>query len=340
MSEARTTLLETTAILIIFVAFFGAGAAHAQIPGIGNPIILETFPTSPQPNTAVTVRAKSFILDFDRASLSWSVNGQIFARGIGVTEVTFNLGDIGSATTVRVTATEGSVSYSNDLVIRPATVEILWHANTYTPPFYRGKALPSSETIVQFVALPEVTAGSRRVAPSELIYTWKSGSKVLGSLSGVGRNAITLAAPRLAGKGTVSVAVETADGSGRALGFADIRSVRPEILFYENDPVLGIRYERAVGDTFNLNREEVMITAHPYYFAGNLRANPQATFSWQVNGHDVENPLPDQSSLVLRQTGGAGAATISLSLRHVSELLQRAGNSFSINFGGSSHSAF
>lgn len=333
--------------LIRIVVIFAASAvimwvptAHAQIPGVGDPIIFETFPTSPLPNTAVTVRAKSFTLDFNRASLSWNVNGAVLAQGIGVTEITFTLGDIGSVATVRLTATEAGTPYTSELSIRATSVDILWQADTYTPPLYRGKALPSSGATIRFVAIPDIRVGGQRILSSNLIYTWKDGSRVLGNLSGIGRSSIELPAPRLTGQGNVSVAVETADKSVRALGFADVRSVYPRLVFYENDPLLGIRYEQAIGENFDLKQEEVVIVAHPYYFVGQDRVHPRATYSWQVSNRDVENPLEDKSSIVLRQTGGSGNASISLSIEHLDEVLQRAREHFTITFSGAERPAF
>jgi hypothetical protein len=126
----------------------------------------------------------------------------------------------------------------------------------------------------------------------------------------------------------------------RALGFADVRSVYPRLVFYENDPLLGIRYEQAIGENFDLKQEEVVIVAHPYYFVGQDRVHPRATYSWQVSNRDVENPLEDKSSIVLRQTGGSGNASISLSIEHLDEVLQRAREHFTITFSGAERPAF
>lgn len=329
-----------TVVTAVFLSF--AFTASAQtIPGIGNPIIFETIPTAPQPNSEVTVRAKSFSLDLNRATLSWSVDGRQLARGTGVTEVTFTLGNIGSASTVFLSATEAGETYTKQLTIRPAAVDILWQANTYTPPFYKGKALASSRAGTRFVAIPNIMVSGRRIPPSELIYTWTGGGQTFGNQSGFGRNSITLAAPRLTSNGTVGVTVETIDGSVETMGFISLQSVSPHVVVYENDPVLGMRIERAVSDSFDLVREEVMFTAHPYFISGSTRTNSgRNEFAWRVNNRVVENPLEDKSSIVLRQTGGSGTANVSVSVQNLDELLQRAVTGFSINFGDSNRSFF
>jgi hypothetical protein len=59
-----------------------------------------------------------------------------------------------------------------------------------------------------------------------------------------------------------------------------------------------------------------------------------------VSNRDVENPLEDKSSIVLRQTGGSGNASISLSIEHLDEVLQRAREHFTITFSGAERPAF
>jgi len=340
ISHASTQMLNATVSMLLF--FMLPFALHAQVSdvnsseilGIGNPILLETVPTSPQPNSTVMVRAKSFALDLNRSTLSWQANGQVVAEGVGVTEVVVSLGDIGSVTTVRVSASGGGATYVNEIIVQPATVDLLWQAEAYTPSFYRGKALPSSEASTRVVAVPHIVINGQRVPVSELVFTWKAGSRVLGNFSGTGKNSIVVTAPRLVGRGEVSVTVETLDESIAAVGFVNIHSAHPQIVFYENDPVLGMRYEQALEESFDLQNEEITVTAHPFYFSGKSRTASNNEFSWSMNGEKIATPLADQSSIILRQTGGAGVATVSLSLQNLKEILQQARSKFQITFGG------
>jgi hypothetical protein len=338
----RHTLYLPFAVLFLFTPIRASAQFEGledlfnnQIPGVGNPLILEMTPSAPGPNEEVSVRAQSFSLDLNRATITWRVNGTLAAQGIGATDISFTTGEIGSATTVSVTATESGATYTTSLTVRPTAVDLLWQASSYTPPFYRGKALPSSESVIRVIATPQIVVSGRRIPAGELVYTWKIGNRIIERGASTGKNIIEIEGPHIFETYAVRVSVETLDGSVTALGSANIRAVQPQIVFYENDPLLGIRYERALPDTFELTNDEVRITAHPYYFTGANRTDGgEHTFTWTIDGRDVANPLADQSSIILRQTGGAGTATVALMIQNVTEILQRARETLTVTFSG------
>jgi hypothetical protein len=302
---------------------------------LGNQLSIVLSPGRPRPNQVITASAESFSMDLNSATLTWRRDGTVIAQGSGITEVTFQVGDAGSQSTLSVSASGNEAFQSRQIIIRPAAVDLMYEAESYTPPLYKGKALPGSQTPLRVLALPHIVRSGRTLNASELDFAWKIDGRVLGTQSGRGQDSISIEGPRLFNPITVDLTVSTLDGDPAARGFLEIGAVEPHLLFYENDPVLGIRYEQALANPFLLTNEEVTITAHPFYFSGTNRTNAASRFRWTLNGRVVTNPLQDQSSIVLRQTDAAasGSATIALSIQNADRVLQRAQNSFRIQFG-------
>ncbi len=224
---------------------------------------------------------------------------------------------------------------TESITIAPTEVDLLWEAKTYTPPFYSGKALPSSDAEITITAIPQfVTSNGNKLKSSELIFTWKRDGKVLGKDSGRGRDTIEITGPRIFNSTLIQVKVSSLGGTLHGKGFAQIFTVQPKIIFYKNDIILGMRYEKGIKDTLTLSEEEVNITAHPYFFSGNRRVSSDFDYNWNVDGSSVPSSPDDESSIVLRQIGeGEGSAVVTLSIQSIDKILQVARESFSVIFG-------
>jgi len=320
---------------LALLALVTPSPSFAQLPG-GGPLTLTVIPTSPKPGQMVTVRVSSTNIDLTRTFITWHVNGQVSAQGSSVQETTFTAGPSGSSAAVSVSVASDFGFFSAQTLVRPASINILWESNSYTPPFYRGKALPGHDASITMVALPEVISSfGRRIPTRELVFDWQRNGRPLVVESGQGKNTISLTGPVLGGSDEIVLTVSTLDGTFTARRFLTLPSAAPEIVFYEQSPTLGMRFEEALEDGFVLQNEEIAVAAHPFYFGTPSRSDSSLEYRWTVNGSRTETPS-DKSVLVLRQTGGgSGAATISLTIENISSVLERVRNTFSMTFGGS-----
>jgi len=329
-------------IFAVIAAFSMPASAGAQITGAVSPFVIEIIPTYPRPGDSVTIRVNSFTIDLDQAQIAWSIDGRTTAQGAAVKEVSFTAGPLGSRTIIGISALVEGLLFSDQVVIQPVDINLIWQADTYVHPFYSGKALAGSEANFTIVALPRVvnTFGSL-VSADDLVFTWKENGRVLGSQSGRGKNILRIVGPRIFNTTQIEVAASTVAESVTAKRILTLRSVSPAIIFYENSPLLGMRFEKALPSPFELKREEITVTAHPFFFSSSERVSSDFQYKWVINGSSIEAPPGDNSSLVLRQTGsGAGFATISLTIQNLKEVLQRARSSFSVNFGAESGDGF
>ena len=311
--------------------------ANAQISGVGEVVSFSVSRSSPKANQIVEVEIESFSIDLDRASrITWLLNGEIVAQEAGLKTIQFRTGKLGSRSSVEVvidSAESGTIRES--VSVAPTEVSLLWEASSYTPPFYLGKALPASDADITVVAVPEfVTQSGNKLQVRDLIFTWEKDGRVLGSLSGRGKNVLNTTGPKISRTSRIDVEVSSTGGSLQGKGTTFISAVSPKIVFYENDVIFGARYEEAIGDRFTLLNEEVKITSHPYFFSSNTRVVPSADYEWRIDGSLTESAPDDESSVVLRQVGeGEGFASISLSIENTDKILQFAESSFNMLFG-------
>jgi hypothetical protein len=312
---------------------------------VGETVSFDITPSNPKADQVVTVDIESFSVDLDRASrITWLLDGEIIAQKAGLKTVQFKTGKLGSSSEVGVvieSAESGTIRES--IVIRPTEVNLLWEVDSYVPPFYSGKALPASDADITVVAMAEfVTSNGNRLKAKDLIFTWEKDGRVLGSLSGRGKNMLNIVGPKIFRTSRIDVSVVSSGGTLQGKGATFILAISPKIVFYENSTIFGTRYEEAVGSRYALFNEEIKITAHPYFFSSKTRVVPSSNYQWKVNGSFVESTPDDKSSIILRQVGeGEGEAVISLSIENTDKILQFAEKSFSMLFGlGSNESLF
>lgn len=338
-------IIKITKIFIISIFLFSISLfANAQFNDAIQVLSFKVNPKNPKANQIVNVEIESFSVNLDRAErITWVLNGKVIARGAGLKTAQFRTGNLGSRSALDVaveSAERGTITES--IVISPTEVNLLWEADSYTPPFYKGKALPASDAKITIVAMPEfINSKGRKLDTGELIFTWKRDGNALGSLSGRGKNSLEIRGPKVSSATLIQADVSSADDALLGVGEVLISAVLPKIVFYENDIIFGMKYENAIKNDFVLLNEEIKVTAHPYFFSTQERVSPDFEYKWKVDGVSVESSPNDKSSIVLRKVGaGEGRAQVSLSIQNVDKILQSAKQSFSILFGRDGEPSF
>jgi len=90
------------------------------------------------------------------------------------------------------------------LHLRAQEVDILWQGETYTPPFYKGRALWSSQSRITFLAIPH---GAGIGNPANLTYRWTQNGTVLGNINGIGKNTLSFTDSVLSKPQTIKIDV-------------------------------------------------------------------------------------------------------------------------------------
>ncbi|MEJ0053723.1 MAG: hypothetical protein WDN10_03310 [bacterium] len=293
--------------------------------GTGGPALtLAISPDYPRPYDTITASLSSNSIDLAAAIITILADGKEIPMTNGRARVT--LGAAGSATVVKAIATIGGQAYSASQTVRPAEVALIAEPAATSHPFYPGGFGIPSQGQVRLVALPDLRAtGGKRFTDGTLVYKWKLNGQELADLSGIGRSVVSMTAPVRYRDATIEVTVLSPDQSLVADSVLRISPSDPSVRVYESDPLLGIRYDRALGDEFAMPGAEATFVAVPYGFART------PAIVWTVNsGASGSNP-----AITLRSTGGKGSAAVSVTAT-LPQLFETATRALRISFGETS----
>lgn len=321
--------------LIVGVFFYFAflSTTGAQIPGFEQNLLIKVTPTTPSPYEEIVIEIESFITNLDRAEITWLVDGDTRLSGVGIKKLRIVVGDLGEETSVSIIIdTQEGNRIVKQLSFLPALVDLVWEADTYTPPFYKGKPLISSDNTLSIIALPQLTIDGRSfLNPKNLVYTWSRDRRILGSESGFGKQTLVIDGPSIFQDTIISVEVSSLDTSLRAHKTISITPQDPEILFYEKHPLRGILYNKALVGTFTLYSDEFVLRAEPY-FMSNKDSKNNLEYNWTLDGKKITS-VGNEQEITIRQTEGTGMSTIALEINNIRKFLQGARSSLTLRFG-------
>ena len=318
-------------IPILVFTLFGF-FAKAQIQSTD--LVLNISPENPGPNQDVTATLSSHAINLDNANISWALNNQKVMVGIGKKSFSFKMGDIGSSNTLSVTVdTIDGQSILKTITITPADVDILWEASdSYTPPFYRGKALVPSQGTFKIVAIPNLLDQSGKVSANNLSYLWNKDGSIQTDSSGWGKSYFVFQNSYLDKGNTIDVKVSNISGSVNAENQITLQTGNPKIIFYENDPILGTKWEKALTDGYQIDTNGETLVAEPYFFSPEDISSPNLTFDWSLNGESITTPDPKNILSIKPEAGQSGNATIELNVNNVGTLFQSMTKQISVKF--------
>lgn len=316
------------ATLLCVLVVVPLGVSAQIIPTIEPSVEVRVIPEFPAPGANILITAHN-LLNKDALSYIWSVNGQVVDQGIGRDSITTTVGSIGEQTVISLTVQDGSrVVGEVTRSIVPAELDLVWEADSYTPPFYSGRPLPTGDTVITVTAVPDVRVSGVRTPKDTLIYEWFLDDSVRPFQTGYGLDTVRLTPPVFDSPFTVTVQTKTQSGSIAAQNTTEIVPQRPEVLLYEETALLGTLFHRAVSGVLTLFDEEVTIQLFPLFVA-----NPnQSTYSWEVNGGAIDSGETPRE-ITLRKTGSdAGRVIVEADFRTPNSLFEQASERFILTF--------
>jgi hypothetical protein len=117
----------------------------------------------------------------------------------------------------------------------------------------------------------------------------------------------------------LSLQVSTGKGVVLAKRTISVPVVKPELYFYEVNPLFGI-LPRAIDRSFNLIGNGATLRAEPYYLDSLVFNNP-SILNWKIN-RDIASPDSNPYEITLERTGYPGDAALEFEVRSTTQLLQ------------------
>ncbi len=297
------------------------------------PLSIASSVNAPSPGAAVTLTLSGPTLDLDTASIVWRRDGATILEGVGEKSVEVTLGALGVETTISASVSTEAESTSAEISFTPSRVELLWEADSYAPPTYAGRALPSAGARVRLWALPYLPRpGGGYFAANDLTYTWKLNGGTLANISGRGRSSATIGAPELFGAYTVSVEVSAAGGA-RGVGSTRIAAVEPVVRLYPDHPLFGLeRWSALSGNAFIAERE-MTFSVIPYFAPVRSPDDAQLLYAWRIDRARIPTDTAHPSMITVSAPQDGMLATIDLALTHASNFLIEAHGAWQVTLG-------
>jgi hypothetical protein len=325
--------------LFFIGVFCTASYAHAQSLGdsAGSDLYITFTPHNPAPHDVITATVSSPSTDISQDVITWSVNGRQMESSLGDTQFTTQAQNAGASLTIHASVETDNGTKNAHAIVVPTLVDLLLDSNSYVPPFYKGRALPSHGSGFKVQAIPYLSdARGVRIATSKLIFTWSENGLVKGSLSGAGKDILTVTGPVLNNSYSVDVVVHTADNTASGAAHIVVPITDPSVQLYVNNARYGTLYSSALLENTPINDIESTFRAVPYYAAASTPDDPRLIYSWNINGTHVPLDSKNASRLTINAANSNGTADISLSVTHSQDYLMDAEHMWSIVFNKTS----
>lgn len=321
-------------VFIFLVIFFAYLAPDALAQGnnmiYGNQSLsIDLSPLYPSPEEPFTATINDYALPVSSTGIRWFIDGKLQDTEVNERKISATAKAVGQKTTIEAVltlASGGTISVKR--VINPVYLDIIIEPQTRTPAFYKGRALPSIDSLVNATALINGNA----ISPNDLLYSWRLNDQALSGGTMRGKNIVTFTMPR--GRfATLSLDVQNLNGETISRHIFDLPSVSPDLSFYATSPLYGLT-TKAIRDTIPLISDSFSIRAEPYYL--DLRTyNDPDLLEWKLNGvrsaggsdNPYEITLAKNESLVL-----GGKTTINFHVRNTTQVLQGAQASFVVSY--------
>ncbi|MFH0755523.1 MAG: hypothetical protein V1910_02560 [bacterium] len=321
-------------ILITFFSITNIIFAQQIIPSMSS-VELNIFPISPRAGDSIVLTLSSNLLDLYSSKIIWYIDGTA-RKETSNKSITIKAKSDGQKTLIRVVVeTSDGIVKEISKEISPAGVDLIIEPISYTLPFYEGKPYLISQGMVKIIALPDIIIDGKKMSSENLNFKWSKGENILGANSGKGQNSIIVNSTIPIRD--ITIGVEVSDDSGNILAQNSKLLIlnNPKILFYENSPLYGILYNKAITGNYYLGtKEELTITAKPFSFNFLNDISEGSDYKWFVNeNYIIQNGKANEIILKQKATNLKGTASVSVIVKNINKINQFANEGFGVEFG-------
>lgn len=303
--------------------------------------LISLSPEIPSPGESVVATVKSsYFESLQKAEVIWHINNVERKKGLGLTTFQFLAPEAGETLELFVTVDRGNGStFANFINIQTASVDLITEADTYIPPFYKGRSLFTPQSNVKIAAIASLFENGVKLSKNQIIYNWYRNGEYITEVSGVGKDSAVFQGNMVSRPFNVSVIAESINSNLKAEKSILISTKNPKVVLYENNPIYGSVFEKSLSGTFNFDREEVGITAVPYFFSADRRDSEYLKYSWFENGREIgENTLGSFINYLNPNKEKNGISNLGVEIESNKNFLQNNSSYFQINVLGNQQS--
>ncbi len=193
----------------------------------------------------------------------------------------------------------------NSILVSSYNVSLVWQADTYVPPDYKGKALPTRESKVTVSAIPEIL----KYSPQDLIYTWYiDGDPVARKIPG--EDSFSFVITKNTNLIVVTVEVFNPSRSIVVRQSTSIPVVRPSVVTYYQKSE---DYSEIATDQIYISPgDDINITAKPFNFQ--IQKISDLEYKWSFFDQNItgEKANPNKLKLLIKKDSGYGKRNLDL----------------------------
>jgi hypothetical protein len=296
----------------------------AGIPQLQEQVSYSVLPSRPKEGDTAEIEASMYGTPVKNAVFTWLIDGKLYKKEQGLNKITVY---IQKNTKVSLTIlTVNGVTLTKEWVFNPQNVVLIWEASTYTPPYYKGKALYTAESTLTLhgINLDAKNPLSNKYAS----YVWKTDGVVQGDASGVGKNTFTFQGDILqyepffellysdvtsyeqakAGKKSASVSTRSV---------LRVQTLLSDIFTYEKTPLLGVLFNKKLNTVFSVTKPETTLVAYPTYYSVTSALLPE--YIWSLNDSVIKR---NSNVLSFKKTKDNEQSRLTISVKNPVSLLQ------------------
>lgn len=178
-------------------------------------------------------------------------------------------------------------------------ISLVWSANTYTPPDYLGKPLPSYNSVIEVLA---IQVAPTKVDLSSLNYKWSLDGSFQQTDSGQNRSRFLFRASVLGGQQHyVSLQIEDKEERSVLSLSTIINIVTPEADIYPFEKQTINFIQTTSGQNTLAPGEEKTFVVLPYFF--NINNPSTLDFQWDLNGQTISK-TEEKNKFTIKMVAG------------------------------------
>jgi hypothetical protein len=157
-------------------------------------------------------------------------------------------------------------------------------------------------------------------------------NRAQGAGEGLGKNSALVQSGWSGSQLPVSVEVTKPGSEDKGAAIQQILVVDPIVLFYEQAPLLGVRFEKTLPASVTTKASDVKIRAVPYFFSTENYGSDDLLYSWTSGSRAVPPAISPNTFTLTRIGEGDQASLIRLTVQNKKRVLQAGDTRVIINF--------